>query len=166
GYGLATHAHPLSTGSALPTLTDNVFTNLSGFPIYLGGTAFPVYTGNLALDPNELAALSAESGQAPSLPLEALPLEASGELSVVGTPTPTPGESPQFAAPAAGNIFSNNLHPAIGLAGNFNANGTWVKVDNMPYVVVGNFPVAVNDLLPLPDVKVGVGATVSLAPGL
>src|SRR5260221_4026780 len=46
GFGLATFADPASTGSAQPTLTDNTFTNHSGFPIFFGGTAFPIYTGS------------------------------------------------------------------------------------------------------------------------
>jgi hypothetical protein len=141
-----------------------VFTNLSGFPVYLGGTAFPVYTGNLALDSADLQALSEGSGQAPALPTEPLLLIPSRALTVVGATTSAPAVPDQPRA-AAGNLFTNNQHPAIGLAGNFNANGTWVLVDNMPYAIVGNFPVAVNDLFPLPDVKIGVGASVSLPPG-
>jgi hypothetical protein len=114
----------------------------------------------------DLKALAAGSGLPPSLPTEALPLEPSRLLNVVGPAAPALEAASQPAAPAGGNVFSNNLHPAIGLAGNFNATGTWLQVDTMPYVIVGNFPVAVDDLFPLPDVKIGTGASVSLPPGL
>jgi hypothetical protein len=67
-------------------------------------------------------------------------------------------------APATGNVFANNAHAAIGLAGVFNNTGTWTRVANMPYVVAGNFPVLVNNLVPTVFVTIGGGATVSLPP--
>ena len=45
-YGLGTDTIETATGSSLPTLTNNTFRYNVGFPIYLGGTAYPVYNGN------------------------------------------------------------------------------------------------------------------------
>jgi hypothetical protein len=44
--GLRTTAKTYSQGISLPTLQGNTFTEQYGYPIYLGGTASPIYIGN------------------------------------------------------------------------------------------------------------------------
>ncbi len=49
GLGSGVFLHPnnvLYSGGSYPTLTSNQFNNNTGFPIYLGGTAFPAYAGS------------------------------------------------------------------------------------------------------------------------
>lgn len=164
GYGLVTYAHPLSTGISQPTLTDNSFVNHSGFPIYLGGTAYPIYTGNLALDGQNLPAFAGSDLPAPHLPTSELALGVSRAVSVKGEAAPEAAQPAAVDQPAVGNVFSGNTHRAIGLAGSFNGTGTWALVDNMPYVVGAFYPLVVDNYVPNADVRVGISATVSLPP--
>ncbi|MCC6189355.1 MAG: right-handed parallel beta-helix repeat-containing protein [Anaerolineales bacterium] len=164
GYGLATYAHPSSSGAALPTLADNAFTNHSGLPIYLGGTGYPVYSGTLTLKQVGQKRLTSGSQPAPVLPAQGVDVMPSRAQVALGQLAP----ALEAAGPptlVTGNVFAGNTHPAIGLAGSFNGAGTLANVANMPYVVVGNFPVIVNGLLATADVRIGANASVSLPPG-
>ncbi|MGH2523215.1 MAG: hypothetical protein ACRDH2_11990, partial [Anaerolineales bacterium] len=46
GTGIYTGDGVLYSGFSMPTLTNNQFNNHSGFPVYLAGTGFPIYTGS------------------------------------------------------------------------------------------------------------------------
>jgi hypothetical protein len=164
-YGLATYAHPSSRGAALPTLTDNTFSNHSGFPIYLGGTGYPTYSGSLSLEQSSGSTRAAVRQAAPALPDQPQDLVPSQDIWVVGSSQSPEAASPPGAELGTGNIVTNSNHPAIGLAGAFNASGTLQRLADMPFVVVGDFPVLVNGLLATPNVSIGAQASVSLPPG-
>ena len=46
-YGLVTYAEVNRTGKSAPNLSENTFTSNTSFPIYLNGTADPIYSNNV-----------------------------------------------------------------------------------------------------------------------
>src|SRR5579859_2169788 len=69
----------------------------------------------------------------------------------------------------SGNTFINNLHPAIGVVGEWRSSGTWPIVNNMPYVVNGDTLIDPSATLTLPIgmiVKVTPSRTLEVAGSL
>jgi hypothetical protein len=95
------------TGTSLPELTNNDFNNNVKLPIFLGGSAFPIYSGN----------------------------------TFIGYPT---------ALQRLG----------IGLGGHFSYTGTWVTVNNMPYVILTDTTIDSGKTISIPEktiIKFGLG---------
>ncbi len=223
-YGLATYAHPSSTGIAQPTLANVSFSNNSGFPIYLAGTAFPEYGGVSVVQHPAVGETSATTGQTtkaavtPNTRLEALrqgitlaslivgpgskqdmdeatfrptgrdaarASRGQGAGAVLGLtthpdaarldllPNPQPGVAPQLnevdSTQSLTVTFTNNVHHGIALGGHFNNTGTLHRVSNMPYAVIGNYPLIINGDVPEASWLVGsvypLTTTVALPPG-
>jgi len=161
-YGLVTFARVGTQGSALPVLLDNDFVNTQIFPVYLGGTAFPIYIGNKFVF----------SATTPALKSAPMQFSATYQLQpqVTETSHPPLGTSqsnrrPQAGLVSAGNIQVGEAHMAFGLAGTFNRNGTWEIINDFPYVIGMPFPIRINDELPSNDVFIELNATVSLPAG-
>ncbi len=178
GYGLLTFALPNTTGVSYPRLINNTFNQLYGMPVYLGGTAYPQYIGNSAmrqtyadrlLAAQDEPAVQPPAGSAPvpvALPAY-LTAMARGEVPYLDLGSSAkPGPVAESLTGQSGNVFSGLAHPAFGLGGLFCGSGTWTMVNNLPYVVVGHYPVIVNGNLPADDVTVCPAALVSLPTGL
>ncbi|GAP15711.1 Calx-beta domain/Carboxypeptidase regulatory-like domain/Right handed beta helix region [Longilinea arvoryzae] len=168
-YGVLTVAHDKSTGIINPVLENNTFTNIAYYPIFLGGTSYPSFTGANQINGrsalgNGLAADGLASSGNETNPVEDLAI---GGLDAPGTQAVLeslkPGDQP-LAAPAAPQAYlaaSPNLFPAIGMAGTWNNAGELVRIEGVPYAIVGNFPLTVSDdgFSYKPQDNVTVGAT-------
>jgi hypothetical protein len=168
-YGLLTIAHDKSTGIVKPTLTNITFTNISYYPVFLGGTSEPSYIGlnQITGDPSMISE-RLQAGGSPSLTEAAAGFE---EVVLSGFDLPgnkaalesiQPGTvSLQSVSPPQANLTAApNLYPAIGLAGAWNNAVELVQVTGVPYAVTGNFPLAVilNDITFKPADNVTIGA--------
>ncbi len=145
-YGMITYANSSSTGFAMPTFTNVQFNDNFVYPFYLGGTSFPQFAAGNSINysansPQPLAPLEVSSPQNLTVDLSGDPgLEA---VRADGARAAFPNNAVLNPAVSStdGLVINGTVSPAIGLGGTFNNTGTLVEVDNLPYAVVGNYPI-------------------------
>ncbi len=162
-YGLLTVAMDKSTGIIQPDLTNISFTNITKYPIYLGGTSYPSFVvGNSItkplVSPNRRLILRLIRLNH-SRRFHWAELDLPGNLAALGAIKP--GIALR-SAPLPDSALSAlpDLTPAIGLAGVWNNSGTLANNPGVPYAVTGKFPltVTVNNVnyTPADDVTIGL----------
>lgn len=148
-YGLLTAAHKSSTGIVKPVLENLTFTNTLHYPLYFGGTTYPIFSGvNLLQGGPEFG------GAVPELQSEELATEMLMELKGMELPgnaeaiaSIQPGEEtalPELQShglPGTLMLAGRDYAPAVALGGAWNNSGELMDLDGIPFVVVGNFPV-------------------------
>ncbi len=151
-YGILTVAHEKSWGILNPILENNTFTNIAYYPIFLGGTSYPSFTGSnqisgaSSLSNGQTAAdgqLSLDDGAGPVEEMVIGGLDLPGTKEVLDRIQPGDPSMADPAAPQASLAATPNLSPAIGLAGAWNNAGELVKIEGVPYAVTGNFPMTI-----------------------
>ncbi len=149
-YGILTIAHDKSIGINNPLIEDVTFTNITKYPIFLGGTSEPSFVGlNTITGSNDrLGALAVEQ------PLSQIEAAGGDDLSLDGFDLPgnqaalagiQPGRAALLSAQEPQSSLSAvpNLSPAIGMAGAWNNSVELVQVNGVPYAITGSFPLTV-----------------------
>lgn len=148
-YGILTVAHDKSIGIVKPSLQNVTFTDITYYPIFLGGTSYFSYVADVeilaspdaASAPSALSgvdALNLESNETTGLTLEGFDLP--GNREVLDSIEPGKVTLQSASAPLANLTAALDLSPAIAIAGAWNNAGELAKVEGVPYAVVGGFP--------------------------
>lgn len=151
-YGILTVAHEKSTGIVKPELTNVTFTDITYYPIFLGGTSYFSYVDSVEIlaSPDavsaastfsELEALNLDSDESTGLTLEGFDLP--GNREVLDNIQPEEAALQSAFTPLANLTAAPNLSPLIGMVGPWNNSGELVKIEGVPYAVVGNFPLKI-----------------------
>jgi hypothetical protein len=148
-YGLTTYTFSQSIGYIQPKLINVNFANNKIFPLYLGGSTFlDVQTGNsitgsASSSQTVLPLIVKDSQKSIELEFPDTPGNQAMRRDIENSPRQPSGDNP--AKILAGGSFSiSALSPAIGLGGYFNQIGTLFEQDNLPYAVVGNYPLNIS----------------------
>jgi parallel beta-helix repeat protein len=179
-YGLLTVAMDKSTGIIQPELTNINYTNITKYPIYLGGTSYPSFiSGNTISATREFSQLKATSATNSDEPQQQVSLGGMGlPGNLAALDSIKPGIAPLPALLQTESALTStlpDLSPAIGLAGVWNNSGTLTNIPGIPYAVVGKFPLTITvnsvNYTPADDVTIGFTnptsglATVTVPPG-
>lgn len=181
-YGLLTIAYDKSTGINKPILENITYTNITNYPIFMGGTTEPSFVGlNQILgtpsSPGEAqnnVSGQLVSGDEPSTDLSLAGFDLPGNVAAMDSIKPGSVTLSTMAMPQGSLTATPNLFPAIGMAGAWNNAVTLAHIEGIPYAIVGGFPltVAVSNyppFKPVDNVTIGAanptGAAVAVPPG-
>ena len=149
-YGLVTYAHTNSRGYSNPTLTNVQFNGSVKYPIFLGGSSFPIFGDGVTigasspLNPSPDEKLLSSSSETP-ISLEINFPDTAGIQAMRRDELKAAAQHASILQPVGTNTcnWTNNsgLSQAIGLGGVFNNTGTLCSIPNTPYVVSGGYPI-------------------------
>lgn len=134
-----------ATGIISPMLNNVTFSDIRGYPMFLGGTTQPSFlSGNRILASEQFAALQVSGEGAAALPAVTLDLPEPLLLPEASEPSIAPAaieipEKPGASLDLA--AIPDDLAPAIALAGAWNAPVALPEFTNFPFAVPGNFPI-------------------------
>lgn len=148
-YGILTIAHDKSTGINNSSLENVTFSNITQYPLYLGGTTEFSYISGLA-------AVQDVDFMKTQTSLQSLEPESAVSFENVGGGSDLPGNQKMLdeiqpgtvslqttGTPYASITTALNYYPAIGMAGPWNNSVSLTQFDGIPYAVRGDFPMTI-----------------------